>query len=172
MLDNAPGKDFILFTGNPDHDLATRPPAKAPNPPPAWHAQFAARLGHSPVVSKQRLLRSRRSAAGQVRDAPPGSRGSAIHQRSCARFRIFSPLLLPGASGISRGQCVRPAPSQTRPAGRAQADQRSNGFCAPAAIRGSCAYSRTTGPSHSEAVSSSGASAQHSTPAAGGKKRR
>src|SRR5690242_13321087 len=78
-LDKLVDMDIIIFTGDPEYDLATRPPAKAPNPPPAWHAQSATRIGYSPAVSKQRFLRSGRPAAGQVRDAPPGSRGSAIH---------------------------------------------------------------------------------------------
>src|SRR5438046_2657387 len=68
-LDSSLCSDVIIFTGNAAHDSTafSRPPAKAPNPPPAWNAQPATENRHCSLVSTERLLRSRRPAAGQIR---------------------------------------------------------------------------------------------------------
>jgi lipoprotein-anchoring transpeptidase ErfK/SrfK len=169
-LDNPSILDIIIFTGDPAHDLAARPPAKAPNPPQAPNAQSTTRSRYSHLVSKQRFLRPRRPAAGQVRDAAPGSRRSRVHQRSYPGFWVLPPLFLPGTIGVSAGRRLRLVSPQAGSARRSQANQRSNGLYPPAAIRSSRAHSGATGSSSSKTVPGSSASAQYSAAAAGGKK--
>ena len=91
-------------------------------------------------------------------------------QRGGAFLRFLSPLVLPSTSGVSAGRSIRPASSKTRSASGTQTHQRGDGVCRPTASRRSFSHSGTTGPSHPEAIPDSGASAQHSTAPAGGKK--
>ena len=169
-LDNRDHSDVIIFTCGLGHDSSSRPPAKARNASSPRHPQPPAGNRHASSVPKQRVLRPRRSATGQVRDAASGPDREKFHQRFCTHLGVFPSVVLPSPIGISAGGNFRPLSPQTRPAKRTQTHRRSDGVYRPAALRRSFTRTRTTGPSGSEAISTAGASPQHRTTLAAGKK--
>src|SRR5579863_2508416 len=115
-LDNRTYVDVIIFTGRSLHDSAAsaRPSAKASDASPPWHAQPASGSRRPSAVSQQRLLRSRRPATGQVRDAASRSRRPGFYQRVRASLRLLSPIVLSGSVGVSAGRIIRLASPQAR----------------------------------------------------------
>jgi len=169
-LDNHGRCDVITFTCGWVHDSSSRAPAKARNAASPRHPQPPAGDRHAPFVPRQRVLRPRRSATGQVRDAASSPDREKLHQRFCTRLRVLPSVVLPSPIGISTGRNFRSLSPQTRPAERTQTHRRSDGVYRPAALRRSFTHTRTTGPSCSEAISTAGASPQHRTALAAGKK--
>src|SRR5262249_8235397 len=90
-LDSTSFMDLITFTGGAAYDstAVSRTSAKAPTPPPAWDSQPATENRHRSLVPSQRLLRPRRPAAGQIRDAASGSGRKKFHQRVRTRLRFL-----------------------------------------------------------------------------------
>jgi hypothetical protein len=91
------------------------------------HTSPQSRRGQRPFVSAERVLRSRRFAAGQVRDAAPSAGRGTAGERSGPSLRPVSPLVLSGASRFRRVWLSRIASSQTWAARRPQIDYRHHG---------------------------------------------
>ena len=77
-----------------------------------------------PTVPGQRLLRSPRSPAGQVRDAAPCARGRRVRQRQRRPIRVVPPYVLPGATCLRGGRAAGAIAEAARTATAAQAQRR------------------------------------------------
>jgi hypothetical protein len=169
-LDNRDDIDVIKFTCSWGYDSFSRPPAKAPDASSPRDPQPSAGDRHRSPVSRQRVLRSPRSVAGQIRDAASGPGREKFCQRFCTCLWVLSSVVLPGPIRVSAGGSLRPLSPQTRPPKRTQTHRRSDGLHRPAALRRPFAQSGTTGPSRSEAIPAACASPQHRSTFAAGKK--
>src|SRR5712691_4750985 len=91
MLDSDPICDIMILT----HAASPRQHPEAPRPPSDGHAQFAARPGDRRVIRRQRLLRSARPPAGEVRNAAPRPPRRRRHSESGGTaLRILASVLL------------------------------------------------------------------------------
>ena len=73
---------------------------EAPNSPPNGHAQSAARRGNGRIVHRQRLLRSERPPAGEIRNAASRSLRRLHREASSAALWFFAAVLLSGSGDL------------------------------------------------------------------------
>ena len=98
-------------------------------PASAGHAESSPPESPARELSGQRVLRSGRSAPGQVRDAAASGRRQTTGQPGGKEFWLFAAVLLSGTDSISGGWPQWASATQTRAAIWAQADQRTNAVC-------------------------------------------
>src|SRR5215831_10112486 len=127
-----------MFTKRYDASQRTE---KATDASPPSYPQSATGNRSPPLVSKQRVLRSRRLASGQVRDVAGGPRRQKFYSQGCACFWLLSSLLLPGTVGLSAGRSLRSVSPQTRPPSWTQTNRRSDEVCYSTASRRSFSQS-------------------------------
>jgi hypothetical protein len=132
--------------------------------------QPAAKRREKRDVPGQRFLRSRRSAAGQIRDAPPRRGRQAVGQRGSEGVRILATVLLSGTGSISGRRCRRPVTAQARPTIRAQADGRSDELRGGTPQRRSEHFQSATGQSNRRTLWHLSSPAQHRPAVAASKK--
>ena len=125
---------------------------------------------HRSLVSPQRLLRSQRFGAGQVRDAAPRACRQDFRQRVGARLRPVAPVVLSSASCLSTRRRLRAIASQARATRRAQAHWRGDRLPHATTSGASCADSRAVGRRGSKPFPCSSPPAYDSTPPAATKK--
>ena len=123
-------------------------------------------------VPGQRFLRCRRSAAGQIRDAPSRRGRQAIGQRGSEGVRIVATVLLPGTCGISGRRARRPVAAQARSTIRAQADRRPDELRCGTPERRSAHFQSATGQSNRRTLWHLSSPAQHRPAVASSKKLR
>ncbi len=88
------------------------------------------RQGARSEVLRQRVLRSARCRAGQVRDVAPGFRRQGVGDGSCQRIRRFQADLLSGQGELRHGGDCRVGAVKTGPARPPQDRRRSPGISA------------------------------------------
>src|SRR5215469_10958647 len=137
---------------------------------PAGNPQSSSARCSSPALPSQRLLRSRRSAADQVRDAARGPRGTAAGFANRARVWPLPAVVLPGASEFRARRLVRIAAPQ------AGSQERTQAYRHGSAVRGRAARSatglefRATDRVGETEVRAAGASPQYRAAVVAGKK--
>jgi hypothetical protein len=132
--------------------------------------QPAAARGKKRDLSGQRLLRSRRSATGQIRNAPPRRGRQAIGQRGSEGIRLLATVLLSGTGSISGRRACRPAAAQARSTIRAQADARPDELRGGTPHRRSAHFQSATGQSNRRTLWHRGSPPQHRPAVAPSKK--
>lgn len=122
QLDKRPISNIIVFTDDYGRFAAVQAwlPTRAGDPESATAGRQRRDL------QVQRLLRCRRSPAGQIRDAPAGRSGQSTDRSGGQRLRILAAVVLSGSSCVSGCRTRRLAAAQARPAVRPQADVRTN----------------------------------------------
>jgi hypothetical protein len=95
----------------------------------AGHAESSPESGTARELSRQRVLRCGRFAAGQVRDAAAGGGRQATAQSGSKDVWLFAPVVLSGAGGLSRSWPCRAVATETRAPVRAQAHARTDAVC-------------------------------------------
>ena len=157
-------EDIIRLTGQADAlPLIPRLQTQGKDTSSPRDTQSASGCCLLPAVSQQRLLRSRRSDAGEVRNAPSGPRRQSLRQRVRRQLRPLAPVVLSNASCLSGSWTLRLAPSQARPAGRPQADWAGYGVCPATEGRRSVYHGAATSRYGPRPVSGAGAPSQYST---------
>lgn len=139
-------------------------------PAPAGHAESSPPEGPARELSGQRVLRSGRSAPGQVRDAAAGGRRQTTGQPSGKEFWLFASVLLSGTGSISGGWPHRASATQTRAAIWAQADQRTDAVCDTTPDGRAGDLQSSTGGSNRAAFRHLGSPSQHRPSVAASKK--
>jgi hypothetical protein len=140
-LDNRQHGYIIMFTGgrvhsrNHTHEGRTRQKVQARVTQAAWRAKPACRISDGPAVSEWRLLRLRRSCAGQVRNASASQSGQSAGEPVCIGVRFFSPDVLPSGSGFRGKWAVGTPAAKARPSAGSQVDTRSHGVYHALAIQ-------------------------------------
>src|SRR3989442_3196015 len=103
------------------HGRSPRPHPEAPRPPSDGHAQSAARPGDRRVIRRQRLLRSARPPAGEVRNAAPRPQRRRHGESGGTALRVLASVLLSRARGVHARRPGRAGAAEARTATRAQA---------------------------------------------------
>lgn len=102
---------------------------------PAGHAESSLESSAARELSRQRVLRSGRFAAGQVRNAPASGCRQASGQSGSQDVRLFAPVVLSGAGSFSRSRPCRAVTTETRAPFRAQTHTRTDAVRGPASAR-------------------------------------
>jgi hypothetical protein len=105
-------------------------------PARAGHIESSPERSASRELSRQRLLRCRRPAAGQIRDAATGGCRQAIGQSGSKDVWLFAPVILSGTGSLSRSWSYRTVAPETRAPVRTQAHARTD------AVRGTTSARR------------------------------
>lgn len=92
----------------------------------AGHTESSSEGSAARELSRQRILRSGRLAAGQVRDAAAGGCRQATGQSGSKDVWLFAPVVLSGAESLSRSWPSRAVATETRASVRAQAHARTD----------------------------------------------
>ena len=119
---------IITFTYAHDRFAAAQKRLSAP----ARHAQPTTAGCRPRDLQNERVLRRRRSVAGEVRDASAGRGGESADQRGREGLRILPAIVLPGSGCVSGCRARRSAAAETRPAIRSQAHARPDELHRPA----------------------------------------
>ncbi len=141
---------------------ATAPPGRRTEP------QIRRRYGR--VVSAERVFRSRRCGASQVRDAAASATQGTAREPSCSSLWFFPAFVLSGTSRFRRGWLGRITASQTRTTRRPQVDNGSDGFRQPDPGTGYVFVLGRDRQAHSAAVSDIHSPAQYRSPVEPSKK--
>lgn len=163
VLDNASFWSIIILTvsGALTRGADAEKQSQTRNLAATGDSQPAARRGHRRTLRRGQLLRSQRSRAGQVRDAPPGAGRGQVGHPCRGRFRFLAAILLPGAVGILAGWTRRPGSAQARPQAGAQAHRRSSDLYRRGASAGPLCSTWRTGAIDSPTIWHDGASTKH-----------
>lgn len=158
--------NIILFTASHGNRAANQTIVASP----AGYAEPSPRRGPRRELSCERVLRSRRSAAGQVRDAAAGGRRQAAGQPGSQGVRLLAPVALSGAGSISRIWSCRAVATQTGAPIRAQADRRTHAVCGGTPDRRAGNLQPSAGRASRTTVRRLGSPAQHRSSTAAPKK--
>lgn len=120
--------------------------------------------------SGQRVLRSGRFAAGQVRDAAARRGRPATGQPGSKGIWLLASVVLSGAGSLSRSWSRRAVATQTRAAVRAQADGRAYAVCGTTPSRRAGNLQPSAGRSNRTTLQRLGSPAQHRSSATASKK--
>src|SRR5713226_10918 len=132
VLDSSNHMYIINFTvrpsypGDSDVDRKTER-GKAPNPAPARHAQPAPAGGDPRTVPGERLLRSQRPGAGQVRDVASGAKRESAHQPVSEGFWFIAPFVLSSPVSLGAIRIGRAGTTEARAERGPQTDGSGNG---------------------------------------------
>ena len=144
--------------------------SKTGTAPSGRRAERQIRRRHGRVVSAERVFRSRRLGAGQVRDAAASATRGTAREPSCSNLWLFPAFVLSGTSRFRRGWLGRITASQTRTTRRPQVDKRSDGFGQPDPGTGCVFVLAGDRPAHPAAVSDFRSPAQYRSPVEPSKK--
>ncbi len=89
-----------------------------------WHFKCPSRGCYGRFIFGERVFRSPRPGAGQVRDASAGSGGWSICFNSGENIRLFSGVILSDTAGIQPTRISRPYAASTRTQACSQVDRR------------------------------------------------
>jgi hypothetical protein len=162
-LDSTPYKNIIVLT---DVSFSTKTAAASSG----RRAEPQSRRCHGRVVSAERVFRSCRFGAGQVRNAAASATRGTAGERSCPGLWLFPAFVLSGTSRFRRGGLGWFTSPQTRTKGWPQVDRRSDGFRQPDAGTGYVLILGRNRQAHSGAVSDFHSSAQYRSPVEPSKK--
>jgi hypothetical protein len=165
-LDNSHVSNIIVFTGWHGNPAANQ----TITAPPAGHAESSPAGSPPRELSEQRLLRSGRSAAGQVRDAAAGGYRETAGQPGSQSVRLITPVVLSGADRISRSWPRWSVTTKARSSIRAQTDGRTHAVCGATARRRTRDLQFPTSRASRTALRRLGSPAQHRPSTAASKK--
>ncbi len=123
-LDNWRNRNIIIFTAH-GRPTAVQTIISSPD----GYAESSSPRRPARDFSEQRLLRSGRLAAGEVRDAAGGGSRQATGQPGSKGVRRLASVVLSGAGSLSRSWSSRTVATQTRATVRAQADRGAYAVC-------------------------------------------
>src|SRR5215469_91615 len=136
----------------------------------AGHAESAPQSGAARQLSRQRVLRPGRLAAGQVRDAAAGGCRKATGQSGSRDVWLFASLVLSGAGSLSRSWPCRAVATETRAPVREQAYARTDAVCGTTSARRAEDLQSSDSGTNRTALRDLGAPAQYRSSAAASKK--
>jgi len=165
-LDSEAERNIIIFTSYYGRFASDQTKI----PPPTEYAESSPTRRQAPELSGQRVLRSRRFAAGQIRNATAGRDRPATRQPGSQGVWLLASLVLSGPGSVSRLRAGRFVAAQTWPPSRAQADARTDAVCDGAPVRRAWAFQSSTGRASSRALRCVHSRAQHRPATAASKK--
>src|SRR5215471_14813985 len=121
-------------------------------------------------LPRQRVLRSGRLGAGQVRDAATGGCRQATGQSGSKDVWLFAPVILSGTDSLSRSWPCRAVAAETRASIRAQAHTRAHAVRGTTSARRADDFQSANSRTHRPALQSLGSPAQHRSSATASKK--
>jgi hypothetical protein len=136
----------------------------------AGHAKPSPESGATREFSRQRVLRSGRFAAGQVRDAAARGCGQATGQSGSKDVWLFTPVVLSSAGGLSRGWPGRAVTTKTRAPLRAQTHVRTDAVCDTTSARRADHLQSSDSGTNRRTLPCLGSPAQHRSAATTSKK--
>ena len=125
-LDSQPCMYIIIFTATRHGRPATNQTILLAR---AGHAESSPESSAARELSRQRVLRSGRFAAGQVRDAAARGCRQATDQSGSKDVWLFTPVVLSSAGSLSRGWPCGAVTTKTRAPLRAQTYARTDAVC-------------------------------------------
>src|ERR1051326_2764281 len=102
--------------------------SETPDSPSNGHAQSPGRPGDRRVVQRQRLLRSQRPPAGEIRNVAARSQGRLHREASRTAVWLFASLLLSGSGDIRAGWPGGAGTAEARTERRSQAVAKDHGI--------------------------------------------
>jgi hypothetical protein len=156
-LDINPLSDIIVFTDG----YGRFAQSQTHIPPAAGRFESATRERAARKLSKQRVLRSGRLAAGQVRDAAPSRSRQATGQPGGQNVWLLSTVVLSGPGGFSGVWSRRSVATQAGTAIRTQAGAETDAVCGTTATRRAGDLHSPTGRPNRKALRYLGSPAQH-----------
>src|SRR5713101_1717006 len=111
---------IIMFTHAAFYAQETEPPPQNPGASATGLLKSPSRAGLRRTVSDARVFRSPRPRSGHVRNAAPGRNRGTAGEPVGSRFRVLTPLFLPGARDFPTG---RPAGADAPEAGAQASSQ-------------------------------------------------
>lgn len=136
----------------------------------AGHAESSSESRAAREFSRQRVLRSGRFAAGQIRDAAARGCRQAIGQSSSKDVWLFAPVVLSGAGSLSRGWPCGAVATKTRAPLRAQTHARTDAVCDTTAARRADHFQSSNSGTNRRTLPCLGPPAQHRSSATTSKK--
>jgi hypothetical protein len=136
----------------------------------AGHAKPSPESGATREFSRQRVLRSGRFAAGQVRDAAARGCRQATGQSGSKDVWLFTPVVLSSAGGLSRGWPGRAVTTKTRAPLRAQTHVRTDAVCDTTSARRADHFQSSDSGTNRRTLPCLGSPAQHRSSATTSKK--
>jgi hypothetical protein len=137
---------------------------------PARHTESSSESSAARELSRQRVLRSGRFAAGQVRDAAAGGCRQATDQSGSQDVWLFAPVVLSGAGRLSRSWPCRAVAPETRASFRAQAHARTDAVRGTTSARRADDLQSSDSRTNRTALPCLGSSPQYRSSAAASKK--
>src|SRR6516225_3940738 len=166
-LDSQPYMYIIMFTATRHGRPATNQTIILAR---AGHTESSPESSAARELSRQRVLRSGRFGAGQIRDAAAGRCRQATGQSGGKDVRLFAPVVLSGTDGLSRGWPRWVVATETGASIRVQAHAQTDG------VRGTTPACRADGLQFSDrrtnrpAIQCLDSPTQHRSSAAASKK--
>jgi hypothetical protein len=136
----------------------------------AGHAESSPENSAARELSRQRVLRSGRSIASQVRDAAARGCRQAIGQSGSKDLWLFAPVVLSSADCLSRGWPCRAVTTKTRAPLRAQTHARTDAVCDTTATRRADHFQSSDSGTNRRTLPCLGSPAQHRSSATTSKK--
>jgi hypothetical protein len=136
----------------------------------AGHAESSPESSAAREFSRQRVLRSGRFAAGEVRDGAPRECRQAIGQSGSKDVWLFTPVVLSSAGGLSRGWPGRAVTTKTRAPLRAQTHVRTDAVCDTTSARRADHLQSSDSGTNRRTLPCLGSPAQHRSAATTSKK--
>ncbi len=166
-LDSQPYMYIIIFTKT----THGRPPTKQTILlARAGHAESSPESSAARELSRRRVLRSGRFAAGQVRDAAPRGCRQAIGQSGSKDVWLFAPVVLSSAGSLSRDWPCGAVTTKTRASLRAQTHTRTDAVCDTTAARRADHFQSSDSETNRRTIPCLGSPAQHRSAATTSKK--
>jgi hypothetical protein len=137
---------------------------------PAGHTESSPESSAARELSRRRVLRCGRFAAGQVRDAAAGGCRQATSQSGSQDVWLFAPVVLSGTGSLSRSWPCRAVATETRAPVRAQAHARTDAVCGTTSARRADDLQFSAGRTNRTALRCLGSPAQYRSSAAASKK--
>jgi hypothetical protein len=136
----------------------------------AGYVESAPERSAARELSRQRVLRCRRSAAGEIRDAAAGGCRQAVGKSGSQDVWIFAPVVLSGTGSLSRCWSCRTVAPETRAPVRAQAHARTDAVCGTTSVRRADDLQFSDSRTNRTALRCLGSPAQYRASAAASKK--
>ena len=166
-LDSQPYMYIIRFTVTRHGRLATNQTILLAR---AGHAESSPESGAARELSRRRVLRSGRFAAGQVRDAAARGCRQAIGQSGSKDVWLFASDVLSSAGRLSRGWPCGAVTTKTWASLRAQTHARTDAVCDAISTRRANHFQPSDSGTNRRALPCLGSPAQHRSSAATSKK--
>lgn len=166
-LDSQPHVYIIIFTPTRHGRPATNQTILLAR---AGHAESSSESRAAREFSRQRVLRSGRFAAGQIRDAAARGCRQAIGQSSSKDVWLFAPVVLSGAGLLSRSWPCGAVTTKTRAPLRAQTHARTDAVCDTTSARRADHFQSSNSGTNRRTLPHIGSPPQHRSSATTSKK--